>query len=251
MRRSAKQTPRLRIVLVRPRNPLNLLAAARAATNFGVDDIVVVAPHPPVWDEAQTKRGALLWLRNARLAGTLAGAVADCTWVLGTSSLARRRKEELPRIVELDHVAAQAGRQKGCSRMALVFGSEKRGLTNEELSLCHCVVRIPTGTSGGSMNLGQAVAVCCYELRAWAGPKPSLPSSLPAAATLGEISRLVDALDSLIGSTQGSDARRRSSRKTRLRRMLLRWSLSSADVTQCLGVLRDLVWATRRDLEKR
>ena len=241
----AKREMQLRIVLVRPRNPLNLLAAARAAANFGFEDIVVVAPHPPVWEEARTKDGASRWLRHAHLAEDLAEAVADRKWVLATSSLARRRMEELPDVLSLDHVASQARRVRSRNRVALVFGSEKSGLSNRDIAACHAVVRIPTRVGSASMNLGQAVAVCCYELRAWGQPH-RLTQPLPEeAATREEIVRILDAIDAVFGAS-GMPAGERRKKRDRLLRMFLRWPLMRRDVSQYLGLIRELVCAVRQ-----
>jgi tRNA/rRNA methyltransferase len=246
----SKRRPDVRIVLVQPRNPLNLLAAARAASNFGFGDIVIVAPHLPIWEEALSRSAASLWLKNARVADTLLESVSDRNWVLGTSSLARRRLEGPP-VLPLDRVSSHAARHtaraKNRDRIALVFGSEKRGLTNDDLALCHAVIRIPTNNSCPSMNLGQAVAVCCYELRQWTGSHASFVGDAPeAAASLAEVQRLLDGIESLRAST-GSDANTRDRARTRklLSRMLLRWPLTGRDVTLCLGVLRDLNWKIR------
>src|SRR5690349_8850722 len=114
----------VRIVLVRPRNPLNLLAAARAAANFGFDDVVVVAPHEPVWEEAMVAEQASSWLRGARRAATLPEAIEDCDWVLGTSCLARRRIGEGESVLSLDRVMTQAGKKPRRDRIAILFGSE-------------------------------------------------------------------------------------------------------------------------------
>ena len=178
----------LRIVLVRPRNPLNLLAASRAAANFGFDDVVVVSPYEPIWQEARAARGAGKWLRQARRAATLLEAIEDRNWVLGTSSLSRRSIEP-PRIVSLDQVAVRATGAKKRDRMAILFGSEKRGLRNQELELCHAILRIPTSQTAPSMNLGQAVAVCCYELRRSWQPRSVLGKPPASIASVGEITK--------------------------------------------------------------
>jgi TrmH family RNA methyltransferase len=187
----------VRIVLVQPRNPLNLLAASRAAANFGFDDVVVVSPHEPVWEEARAARDAGKWLRRARRVGTVLDAVEDRNWVLGTSSLSRRRIEP-SRIFSLEQLGMPTAGPFARDRLALLFGSEKRGLRNQDLELCHGVIRLPTSPAAPSMNLGQAVAVCCYKLkRSFQSPRPTARSS-PATASVGEIARLVEAFERIL-----------------------------------------------------
>jgi TrmH family RNA methyltransferase len=254
-----KEFPRaVRVVLVRPRNPLNLLAAARAAVNFGFDDVVVVSPHEPVWDEAMAAEHALSWLGSARRTATLLEAIEDCHWVLGTSCLARRRVASGQRVISLDHLMMEAKRERRGDRVAILFGSEKRGLSKQDLDLCHAIIRIPTSTTIPSMNLGQAVAVCCYELRSWGRKKGAAPPASPLrelpvrqtdmgerSATAGEIDRLVDSLGAVLG-IDGRTARATDrQRQIRLRQMLMRLPLRGRDVALILGVLRDLAWRFR------
>lgn len=151
------------MVLANPRNPLNIGAAARAMANFGFSRLAVVAPYEPHWREAQSAVGAEELLKNARSTQSLAEAVADCTLVAGTGTLTYRKPEQ--RVVTLPELAplVRAELVRG-GRVAVVFGPEKHGLTREDLAHCHVLVEIPTDAGQPSMNLGQAVAVCLYEL---------------------------------------------------------------------------------------
>jgi TrmH family RNA methyltransferase len=149
-----------KIVLVRPRDPNNIGATARAMKNFGFLELVVVAPYQPVWDEAVSAVNAQDILSGARVVGTLGSAIADCTLVIGTADRTRvEQKQKIYTPADLSHELRGADH-----RLALVFGQEKHGLTNDDLSHCHRVMSIPTQAGCPSMNLGQAVAVCCYEL---------------------------------------------------------------------------------------
>lgn len=152
--------PPCRFVLVRPRDPNNIGAAARAMKNFGFTDLAVVTPHPPVWDEVVSAVNALDVLTNARVCASLAEAVSDCNLVIGTSDhrrVARKQSLYTPRALSEQLTTTSY-------QLALVFGSEKTGLSNDDLSHCHRVLSIPTAPDCPSMNLGQAVAICCYEL---------------------------------------------------------------------------------------
>jgi tRNA/rRNA methyltransferase len=154
---------RLDVVLVSPRNPLNIGAAARAMANFGFQRLSVVAPYAPTWREARSAVGAPELLQNAQEFSTIAEAVAECMLVLGTGSLTYRKPEQP--VVQLPALAPRVAEELARGgRIALVFGPEKHGLTRDDLSYCHILVEIPTDSRQPSMNLGQAVAVCLYEL---------------------------------------------------------------------------------------
>jgi tRNA/rRNA methyltransferase len=146
---------------VRPRDPNNIGAAARAMANFGFRDLVVVEPFAPVWREARAAVGAAGLLRRARAQG-LERALAGAALVLGTCGSARRLSRPvvpLPRLAEfLDKRLPPGG------LAAVLFGNEKTGLSREALGHCHAVVRIPTSPEIPSMNLGQAAALVAYEL---------------------------------------------------------------------------------------
>jgi TrmH family RNA methyltransferase len=156
------------VVLVSPRNPLNIGAAARAMANFGFGRLAVVAPYAPHWREARSAIGAPEVLLNAKSTECLAAAVAGCTLVVGTGTLTYRKPEQ--RVVALPELSPLVGREMARGgRVAVVFGPEKHGLTREDLSLCHMLVEIPTDARQPSMNLGQAVAVCLYEMTRGSG----------------------------------------------------------------------------------
>jgi len=166
------QRDRIDVVLVSPRNPLNIGAAARAMANFGFSRLAVVAPYAPHWREARSAVGAPELLQNAKEPATLAEAVAECTLVLGTGTLTYRKPEQP--VVSLPDLAPMVGRELASGgRVAVVFGPEKHGLTREDLSYCHLLVEVPTDPRQPSMNLGQAVAVCLYEL-ACGGVRPGI-----------------------------------------------------------------------------
>jgi TrmH family RNA methyltransferase len=167
---------RLRVVLVNTRNPLNIGAAARAMSNFGFFHLRVVNPYELAFREARSAVGASPILAAAEEFPSLAEAVADCTLVVGTTSVGHRELQHP--VKRLEQAAPLIRKRLAASRVALLFGSEKRGLSNEDLSHCHWLLRIPTREEHRSMNLGQAVAVCLYEL----ARNSSLPSRHPESS---------------------------------------------------------------------
>ena len=232
-----------RIVLVRPRNPLNIGAAARAMANFGFDDLVVVAPYDPVWREARSAVGAGHVLKSARTTDHLLEAIGDCNFVVGTTTGSRRNLDRDP--VPLTELTSAPRKLTSRARAALLFGSEKTGLLNDHLSCCHLLVRIPTTAGCPSMNLGQSVAVCCYELARAAGfPRAAatgrVHSSLPANLqsldhVLGRAARLLDYAGYF-------KPKGRQAQILKLRRLLLDLGLSNHDVRVLGGVLAQLEW---------
>ena len=241
-----------RIVLVRPRNPLNIAAAARAIKNFGLEDLVLVAAYEPVWLDARAAPGAKDLLRSVRTVPALREALEDRTFVLRTSSLSRRSPAQT--VFSLNQLGELLKRRKAPQRIAILFGSKKTGLSNRDLGHCHAVLRIPTEERTPSMNLDQAVAVCCYELTQYlkggrGKPQEASVRTVASPATVGEVNRLVEAAELLLGEKSGDKADRTGGRGSQLRELALRCPLRSRDVTLLLGVLRDLAWRMRQSIE--
>ena len=230
----------VRIVLVRSRNPLNIGAAARAMKNFGFEDLVLVATHGPVWEESRAAPGAQELLKKAGTVPHLLEAIEDRTLVLATSALARRKTPS--RVIALNQLSDFLKQREGKDRAAILFGSEKTGLRNQELDYCHAVIRIPTTAECPSMNLGQSVAVCCYEIRRLLGLPPTAPATEVPRATVGEVARLANEIEKLLLARPKTAGGRESTRVARLRTLLLHGPLTSQDVTFVLGILRDLTW---------
>ncbi len=146
----------LRVILVAPRNPLNIGAAARAMSNFGFFHLRVVNPYELAFREARSAVGATPLLARAEEFKTVAEAVEDCTLVVGTTAVGHRQLQHPVR--RLDQAARFLRKTLAGSRVALLFGSEKRGLSNEDLSYCHWLLRIPTQEEHRSMNLRHSAA---------------------------------------------------------------------------------------------
>ena len=159
-------------MLVSTRNPLNIGAAARAMSNLGFLRLRVVNPYEASFREARSAVGAAPLLAKAEQYSSVAEAVADCSLVVGTTAVSKRELNHPLRLLK-DAAPVIRKRLQAGGRIALLFGSEKRGLSNDDFSHCHWLMHIPTREEHTSMNLGQAVAVCLYELVRSAGAASS------------------------------------------------------------------------------
>ena len=236
------QRDALNVVLVSPRNPLNIGAVARAMANFGLQRLSVVAPFDPTWREARSAIGAPPLLLNAIESATLAEAVASSTLVVGTGTLTRRKPEQ--RVVPLPELAPLVSRELARGgRSALVFGPEKHGLTRQDLSFCHILVEIPTDPLQPSMNLGQAVAVCLYELvrpaeSASVTPSPSVTSATPSE----RLDLLAGVIEEAMQAVGYSPCAMQPANRHDLRLLLRRLTLSAQDTRRILGLFRRILW---------
>lgn len=231
------------VVLVRPRNPLNIGAAARAMSNFGASCLRLVNPYAVAFREARSAVGATDVLKKAQEFGTVAEAVADCALVVGTTAVRNRALRHPLRQLDQD-AGGEIRSQLHAGRVALLFGSEKIGLTNKDFSHCHWLLNVPTQARHISMNLGQAVAVSLYEV-ARAAPSPSLKGEVrPAAAGEAEqiSAMLLEALHKSGYVKPGNDAMC----EKKVRSLVLRLNLTSMDAKVLLGMVRQIVWQLRQ-----
>lgn len=244
-----EQRDRLEIVLVSPRNPLNIGAAARAMANFGFARLTVVAPYEPHWREARSAVGAGDVLHYARQTATLAEAVADCVFVAGTGTRTHREPDQ-PVLLLPEAAPAIETRLSG-RRAALVFGPEKHGLTRDDLSHCHALIEIPTDPRQPSMNLGQAIAVCLYELARTAQPMVSdcEPGANVAFATMASGSAVSENLERLAGLIEEamvaagySPRAMQPANRHDLRVMLRRLAPSALDTRRMMGLFRRILY---------
>lgn len=230
------------MVLVAPRNPLNLGAAARAMSNFGFLRLRVVNPYEVAFREARSAVGASELLANAEEYQSVADAVADCSLVVGTTAGTNRELR-----VPLRPLAQGAPLMKQTlanSPVALLFGSEKRGLANADLSHCHWLMHIPTRDEHASMNLGQAVAVCLHEL-ARDGDAP-LPTE-ERRATAGELERVTGLLMNSLRLSGYLKDSRAASAEEKVRRLVRRLNMPADDADAWLGMFRQIAWKLRSD----
>ncbi|HEY1800581.1 MAG TPA: TrmJ/YjtD family RNA methyltransferase [Terriglobales bacterium] len=228
----------LRVVLVAARNPLNIGAAARAMSNFGFRHLRVVNPYEVAFRQARSAVGAADLLAQAEEYDNVAEAVADCRLVVGTTAV-RHRELQHPLKVLKDG-ARIMGKTLQSSPVALLFGSERFGLSNDDLSHCHWLMSIPTREGHISMNLGQAVAICLYELvRETKFPKAPKENNFAAARELDRMTALL--VETLLKS-EFINARTAPSSEEKLRRMVRRLNLRQGDAELWLGMLRQILW---------
>lgn len=282
---TAEERARVAVVLVRARNPANIGAVARAMHDFGFGQLRAVSEYMEPVTAARSAVDAGEVIAAATTYAAMADGVADRTLVLGTTAVGERVLEhpvwvmaEASERVQA-HLRADAGH-----RVALVFGSEKTGLSNAELAHCHALVTIPMAPHAGvrhaSMNLGQAAAVCLYELvrsreatvvagreelraagaetsRAVtsgaeatavkaAGAESLGAEGAGAQATAAEVERLRLLFTEVLERTGYTRRYPANSDEDVMRRMVLRTRPAATEVGVWMGVLRQVLWALKQ-----
>jgi TrmH family RNA methyltransferase len=259
---------RLRVVLINSRNPLNIGAAARAMSNFGFRHLRVVTPYAPAYREARSAVGASELLKQAQEFESVGEAVADCALVVGTTAVRHRVLQQRLEVLEFGARLIQKKLvSRGAGKVALLFGSERVGLSNEDLSHCHWLMRIPTVDENISMNLGQAVAVCLYDIacnvrKAAAKTAGSRKQGEQGETKLGapdqdgtdqdgtdqraageELERITGLLNEALRESgyPGPAA----SNELKVRRLVRRMGLSALDAEVWQGIVRQLLWRIR------
>jgi TrmH family RNA methyltransferase len=241
---------RIIVVLVRARNPSNIGASARAMHDLGFRHLRVVNPFPVPFQAAKAAVDASSVLEAALEFPTVAEAVADCTLVFGTTAVGERVLEHP---LEILPVAAQTIRATLATqpeaRIALLFGSEKTGLSNDELSHCHALLTIPMNPLAErhlSMNLGQAVAVCLYAISQATDHVPHLReakvggSGTDLQAPTGDLERLTTLLREVLETSGYARRNPANSREPNVRRLVRRMMLTPTDAPVWTGILRQL-----------
>ncbi|MEW6764214.1 MAG: RNA methyltransferase [Pseudomonadota bacterium] len=239
---------RVRIVLVGTTHPGNIGSAARAMKTMGLSRLMLVAPKAAINDDSVAMAsGATDILQSATCLDTLDETLRGCRWVVGASARLRDRPHEL---MTVRQAAMQAGEELGAGEgdVALVFGREHAGLTNEELGRCHAHMVIPANPDYSSLNLSQAVQVAAYELRqalldeAPPAPPVDLPPPAPHDATENLLTHWQATLEEL-GFLDPANPRHMMQK--------LRHLLQRARVTQNeVDILRGMLTAMQRHLKK-
>jgi tRNA C32,U32 (ribose-2'-O)-methylase TrmJ len=274
---------RVCVVLARARNPANIGAVARAMHDFGFGTLRVVNEFPVPFEAAKSAVDASAVMANAASYATVAEAVADCTLVVGTTAVGERDvqhclvtleeagakiRAELRRVPTRDGKAVMNGAPGGGDsvsvssysgerRVAVLFGSEKTGLSNEELSHCNWLLTIPMyeheGVRHPSMNLGQAVAVCLWELvrgpthdgRAVMNGAPAEDVGAREPADAASLERVTALLGEVMEATEYTRRHAANCEPAMVRRLVRRMDLSAEDAAVWMGILRQVLWKVR------
>ncbi len=203
--------------------------------NFGLRDFRLVDPYDVAFREAVSAVGGAHVLQNARVFATVAEAVADCTLVVGTTAGQRRVPQQPVDLLARGMMRVRAHPGKA----ALLFGSEKFGLSNEDMSFCHELIQIPTSPETPSMNLGQAVAVCLYEwVREVGDPRRSRFEAV-AGSDAEQLTKMLHAVLDESGYTNRITA---ISTEQKIRRWIRRLRIGRRDAPLLLGILRQILW---------
>ena len=230
----------VRIVLVETSHPGNIGAAARAMKTMGLKDLTLVRPQEFPSEQATARAaGADDILERARVVDDLSAAIADCGWVVGAS--ARLRTVTVP-VVDPRECAAGIWQRTELDRVALLFGNEQSGLTNEDLARCHQLVHIPTAPDYSSLNLAMAVQVLCYELRMAAPNRraPAGPANDAPLATAAELDGFHEHLERLLTDAGFLHPEHQRQVKLKLRRIFLRAALDKNEMNIMRGVVTAL-----------
>jgi TrmH family RNA methyltransferase len=239
----------IHIVLVTPQHPGNIGAAARALRTMGLANLTLVRPerYPHPQTRAQAA-GAVAILERARVVDSLDQAIAGCGWVVGTSARPRHLGDEplLPW-----EMAPRALGFAAHAPVAIVFGGERSGLSNEDLERCNAQVIIPASAEYGSLNLSHAVQILCYELRrvAVAAPKVSHKEGLPwyAPPEAQEMERFYEHLERVLLSTGFLDP---ANPRVLMRRLRQYFSRTLPDRNE-LNILRGILKSVEKPKKRR
>ncbi|WP_236690593.1 MULTISPECIES: tRNA (cytosine(32)/uridine(32)-2'-O)-methyltransferase TrmJ [Stutzerimonas stutzeri subgroup] len=250
----------IRVVLVNTSHAGNIGGAARAMKNMGLSSLVLVDPEDfPSPNAVARASGATDILDSARVVATLEEALAGCSLVLGTS--ARDRRIPWPLLDPRECASVSVEQSAGGGEVALVFGREYAGLTNEELQRCQYHVHIPSDPQFSSLNLAAAVQVLTYEVRmAWlaAEGRPTKVEKLETTAMLDAQPVTVDELENYFGHLERTlvdigflDPTKPRHLMPRLRRLYGRSGISKLEMNILRGILTETQKAARGEPHKR
>ncbi len=232
-------TGRIRFVLANTSHPGNIGSAARAIRTMGFRRLALVAPEQfPHGDAFALAAGATDVLDEAIVVSTLPEALADCTLVLGAT--ARLRGVSLEEWSPREAAARMLGAAMEGREVAVVFGNERAGLSNDEIKLCHAAVHIPSDAAYSSLNLAQAVQVIAYELRmAVLGGVSARVGKLDAPASSAELEGFFGHLAETLDDIEFHKGRSPRTIMRRLRRLFLRAAPDQRELRVLRGILAD------------
>ncbi len=230
-----KVLAKIRVVLARTSHPGNIGAAARAMKTMGLTQLYLVDPaiYPNSQADAMAS-GAVDLLAQARVCATLAEALADTVLALGVSA---RRRDIVAEVLTPPEAAGRLLVEAQVAPVALVFGNETSGLSNEELALCQALVTIPANPDYSSLNLAAAVQVLSYEIRqAWLG-QPGWPQPELDAASGAELENFYAHLETALADLEFLNPGSPGKLMLKLRRLFSRSRLAKEEVNILRGIL--------------
>ncbi|MEM9620446.1 MAG: RNA methyltransferase [Pseudomonadota bacterium] len=229
----------IRIVLVEPSHPGNIGGAARAMKTMGLQELVLVNPKRFPDPQADWRAaGALDVLDAARVVDSVDEAIADCHWVVGTST--RTRRIPWP-VTDARGTAEQIHAQPAESRVAILFGREDNGLTNEELQRCNHHLQIPAAPAYSSLNLAMAVQVVCYEIFQQRQTTADATNWDRRMATAAELEGMVTHMEAALVDTGFLQADNPGQTMRRLRRLFTRVQMDETEVQIFRGICKHLL----------
>jgi tRNA/rRNA methyltransferase len=211
-------------------------------SNFGFTQLRLVKPYDLAFKEARSAVRSRYILEQAQVFERLSDAIADCTLVAGTTA-AGHRDLHVP-LYRLEPAGEIINQHLASGNVALLFGSEKFGLSNEDMSHCNWLLRIPTREEHGSMNLGQAVAICLYELRR-NDAAAEKRFEMPPRATSGDYEQITGLLLDVLNRSGYINERTSQSTELKVRRLIRRLGLPASDAETWLGILRQILWKVK------
>ncbi|MBH8575230.1 RNA methyltransferase, partial [Nostocaceae cyanobacterium CENA369] len=231
----------VRIILVEPAGPINVGAIARSMKNFGLHQLVLVNPQcdPQATEAMRMAVHAKDVLESALIVDTLPAALQGCIRAIATT--ARVRDWETP--LENPRTALPWLLEIPDRPVALIFGREDRGLSNEELNYAQRFVRIPTSQNYPSLNLATAVAICCYELAQNAEPLETPTPIQTEFAPLELVEVYYQQLESLLLKIGYLYPHTAASRMEKFRQLYNRAQLQTQEIAMLRGILRQVEWA--------
>ena len=232
---------KIKIILVGTLAPGNVGSVARAMKNMGI-----VAPVPCQPSMHIERRGIpdgnqrRKYLAGGTTADTLREAIADAGYVFGTTARARRLRP----CIFPQHMGEKVAELIPNNQVALVFGPEDRGLSNEHLELCNEIVSIPTARGGKSLNLSHAVIIMCYEI--YRAVQGGVSYEKPRLAPAGEVENMYDHMRSALLEIGYLNKQNPDLTLGSFRRILTRAGLTRDEVKLIRGVFRQLLWYIKK-----
>lgn len=212
-------------------------------SNFGFTELRLVKPYDLAFREARSAVRAHYILEQTQVFESVADAVADAALVVGTTAVGHRDLH-VP-LYRLETASTLMREEMAQTNVALLFGSEKFGLSNEDLSHCHWLLRIPTRAEHGSMNLGQAVSICLYELRREAAFESQRFPTTPSLAG-AQSERITELLSEALTHSGYIQEKTSGSSELKLRRLVRRMGIPASDSETWLGMLRQILWKLKQ-----